>query len=78
MTPERVARGYRWAELMARVFETDVLECARCRGRLTLVAAIVQSRVIRVMLECIGLPVRAPPLAAARGPWQGALDLDGC
>jgi len=62
---------------MRGVFERDVLECARCKGRLALIATITQPSVIQRMLECIGLPARPPPLAPARGPWQEDLDFDG-
>ncbi len=63
--------------MMQRVFSRDVLECARCGGRLKLVATIVEAKVIAAILTCIGLPARAPPLARARIPWQGDLDFDG-
>jgi hypothetical protein len=75
--PERSPRAYSWADLMRRVFERDVLECARCQGRLALIATITQPSVIQAMLECIGLPARPPPLAPARGPWQEDLDFEG-
>ena len=72
--PKSGATGYRWAELMARVFEKDALECMRCGGRLKLVATINEASVIRAILECIGLSARPPPLGPARGPWQGELE----
>jgi len=31
---------YTWAELMKRVWEVDVLECHRCRGRMRIMAGI--------------------------------------
>jgi hypothetical protein len=71
--PERSPRACSWADLMRRVFERDVLECARCKGRLALIATITQPSVIQRMLECIGLPARPPPLAPARGRWQEEL-----
>jgi hypothetical protein len=33
--------------------------------------------VIEVMLTCIGLPARPPPIASARGPWQEELNFEG-
>ncbi len=72
-----LAPAWPWADLMRRVFEKDVLECARCKGRLALIATITQPSVIQRMLECIGLPARPPPLAPARGPWQEDLDFEG-
>ena len=53
-----------------------MLECARCQGRLALVAVITEPSVIQAMLGCIGLPARPPPLAPARGPWQEDLDFE--
>ena len=54
-----------------------MLECARCKGRLALIATITQPTVGQRILECIGLPARPPPLAPARAPWQEELDFEG-
>jgi hypothetical protein len=51
-----------WAELLQRVFEVDVLRCPRCGTSMRLVAAIEDPKVARKILECLGLPARAPPL----------------
>ncbi len=61
----RRPRNYSWAELMRRVFEVDVLECPRCRGRMRVLAAIVTPGAIRAILDCLDLPSRAPPVAPA-------------
>ena len=58
-------RNYAWAYLMMRVFELDVLEYPRCLGRMKIVAAIHSPDVIRKILNCLGLPSRAPPVAPA-------------
>jgi hypothetical protein len=58
-------RNYSWAELMRRVFEIDVLECPRCRGRMRVLAAIVMPDAINAILDCVDLPSRAPPGAPA-------------
>ena len=71
--PSRRPR-YGWAELMRRVFETDVLECPRCAGRMRLISTITQPEVIRAILECIGLPARPPPLSPSRGLDQAGFD----
>jgi hypothetical protein len=65
---------YSWAELMRRVFERDVLECPRCSGRMRLISTITQPEVIRAILECIGLPPRAPPIRPSRGLEQADFD----
>ena len=62
--PCRHGRNYTWAELMKRVWELDVLECPRCRGRMKIVAAINSPNAIQKILNCLGLPSRAPPIAA--------------
>jgi hypothetical protein len=58
-------RNYSWAELMRWVFEADVLECPACRGRMRILAAIHPPEATRAILECLGLPARAPPVAPA-------------
>jgi hypothetical protein len=63
--PHRHGRNYTWAELMKRVFEIDVLECPRCLGRMRILAAIHPPDATRKILECLGLPSRAPPVAPA-------------
>jgi hypothetical protein len=60
------ARRLAWAELMKRVFASDVLECPRCRGPMRILAAIHPPDTTSAILACLGLPVRAPPLAPAR------------
>ena len=58
-------RNYTWSELMKRVWELDVLECQRCCGRMRILAAIHRPDATRRILECLGLPSRAPPIAHA-------------
>jgi len=58
-------RNYTWAELMKRVWEVDVLACDRCGGRMRIMAAIHSPEAIRGILECLGLPSRAPPIYPA-------------
>jgi len=60
---ECLARG--WAELMRRVWAVDVLECSECHGRMRILAAIHSLEAIRAILDCLGLPSRAPPVAGA-------------
>ncbi len=64
--PTQRPRRLAWAELLRRVFAIDVLACPRCGGRLRLLAAIHSPDATRAILECLGLPARAPPTAAAR------------
>jgi hypothetical protein len=50
---------------MKRVWELDVLECPRCHGPMRLLAAIHPPDATRRILECLGLPSRAPPIVRA-------------
>ena len=50
---------------MKRVFLVDVLQCERCGGRMKILAAIHPPDTTEKILECLGLPSRAPPLAPA-------------
>jgi hypothetical protein len=43
----------------------DVLECNRCGGRMRILAAINRPEAIKAILECLGLPSRAPPISPA-------------
>lgn len=61
--PRRLA----WAELLKRVFAVDVLECPRCGERTRVLTASLPPDATRAILECLGLPSRAPPVIAA-GP----------
>lgn len=79
---ERVARRphWRWADLMRRTFDVDVLACRRCAGRMRLLATIENPAVVRKILEHLGLPTeitrplpaRAPPMQAELFPDQPA------
>jgi hypothetical protein len=58
-------RNYSWAQLLKRVFEIDVLKCPRCGSRMRILAAINPPEAIHRILDCLGLPTRPPPIAAA-------------
>jgi hypothetical protein len=68
------ARRLSWAQLLQRVFAVDAFVCPRCGDRMRLLAAIESPGVIRAILDCLGLPSRAPPLAPAE-PEPLALEL---
>jgi hypothetical protein len=48
-----------------RLQQADVLECPNCFGRTRIVYAIHPPDTIRKILDCLGLPSRPPPIAAA-------------
>ena len=60
----------------ARSFKIDVLECPRCQARLKIIATVTTPSAVKSILECLGLPARPPPLAAAREREQGELGFD--
>ena len=60
----RPSRYYSWSELMSRVFEIDVLLCPRCKaGPMRILAAIHPPMTTQAILNSLGLPTRAPPIA---------------
>ncbi|MCC7075343.1 MAG: transposase [Deltaproteobacteria bacterium] len=63
-----------WAAAFKRVFGTDVLTCARCGGRLVVLAFIEKLSAVRTILDHLGLPSTPLPLEKARGPPQAAWD----
>jgi hypothetical protein len=60
--------GWRWADLMRRVFALDVLACPRCGGRLRLIAVLEASDATARILRHLDLPPDVPPPAPARPP----------
>ncbi len=71
-----VARTYRipWADLLAKVFEIDVLACPECRGRMVLIAFIAEPTVAKRILDHLHLDSTGPPLVPARGGQAGCVD----
>ena len=63
-----------WAAALKRVFGVDVLQCARCGGRLVILAFIEKRSAVRSILEHLGLPAVPLPIEKARGPPQAAWD----
>jgi len=77
--PGRKAFRMAWAELLARVWEADVLTCSRCGGERRIIAAITKPMLICRILQHLGLSSlpRAPdphlcedrdPVVRARHP----------
>ena len=57
-----------WARRLKRVFDIDIEYCPRCGGRLQIIAAIVDPRVLAKILTHLHLPARAPPRLSVRAP----------
>jgi hypothetical protein len=51
-----------------RTFGFDVQACPRCQGRLELIALIEDPRVIRRILNHLGLPTEVPTARPVRSP----------
>jgi hypothetical protein len=43
-----------WVALLVRVFAVDVIQCARCQGRMRLIACIEEPDVARGILQHLG------------------------
>ena len=56
-----------WASLIQRVFLEDVLRCP-CGGRRRIHRSVTEPVAVVAILEHVGLPARAPPVAPARDP----------
>jgi hypothetical protein len=54
-----------WSELLLRVFREDVLQCP-CGGRRVVLAFVNDEKVVKKILEHLGLPTTGPPVAPAR------------
>jgi len=71
-----------WADLLQRVFGVEALRC-KCGHSMRVLAAITDPKVAKRILECMGLPPRAPPLAPARttglasDPWLDEAEAGG-
>jgi hypothetical protein len=59
-----------WASLLRRSFQVDVLECAKCGGRLRVLGEITDPAMVRLVLESLGMPTDAPRVARARDPTE--------
>ncbi len=57
-----------WSVLLRRTFDVDVLECAKCHGRLRVLGAVEDPLTARALLEQLGLPTDAPAQPRARDP----------
>ena len=58
-------KQYAWADLLKRVFAVDALKCEHCGGRMRILCAVNPPEAIRKILDCLGMPIRAPPTAPA-------------
>ena len=67
-TPARYRRP--WAQLLARIFDRQVLVCPHCQGPMNRIQLVDDPAVIHRILTHLGLPTSLPQVAAARDPPQ--------
>jgi hypothetical protein len=65
----------KWADLMRRVFNHDVLVCQHCQGPTKVIQVVDDPLVIAKICRHLGLPGTLPPVAPARGPPQQDFEL---
>ena len=61
------SRSIDWAELLTRIHDVDALACP-CGGRLHFIALVTERDTAQTILEAMGLPTEAPPIARAWSP----------
>ena len=64
-----------WASLLKRVFQIDILACAKCGDRMKVLAVIDQPDVVTKILGHLGMPTVPEGIAPARLP-KRQLDFD--
>ena len=64
----RTVRRLLWAELLQRVFAVDALRCPRCDGRMRVIATIIEAKVVKAILDALGLESAPPAVRPSRGP----------
>ena len=57
---------YLWLQLLARSYGVFPLKCSGCGGRVRLVGFNTEPATVRQILEHVGEPTSAPPIAPAR------------
>jgi hypothetical protein len=61
---------------LKRVFAVDVLKCARCDGRMRLLAVVDEPDAVKKILDHVGISSLPIDNAPARGPPQPAFTFD--
>lgn len=68
--PDSPRQTLNWAAALKRVWGIDIFECARCKGRVKILAFIEKPSTVKAILEHLHLPSVPLPLAKARDPPQ--------
>ncbi|MBF8262671.1 MAG: family transposase [Parachlamydiales bacterium] len=67
---------FRWAMLMARIFEVLPLCCPKCNHPMRIISFIQDEHSIRKILTHVNEPIQPPPIIPARGPPESEFDYD--
>jgi hypothetical protein len=67
---------FRWAMLLARIFEVLPLSCPKCNHPMRIISFIEDPHTIRKVLTHINEPTQPPPITQARGPPEPELNYD--
>jgi uncharacterized protein YbaR (Trm112 family) len=67
---------FRWAMLLARIFEVLPLCCPKCNHPMRIISFIEDPHTIRKILTHIDEPTEPPPIAPARGPPEPEFNYD--
>ena len=68
LTEQRKKTRISWARLLKRIFNIDVESCNLCGGKVRIISAIEDPKVIKKILDHVGIPSVAPAPKLARGP----------
>jgi len=68
LTTSQQASRMTWAQRLKRVFNIDIETCPECAGKVKVIASIEDPRVIKKILDHLGLDSRAPTPWNPRGP----------
>ena len=63
-----------WAKLLKRIFNIDIETCPHCGGKVKIIAAIEDPKVIKKILGHVGIPSKPPSPWPVRGPPK--IDMD--
>jgi hypothetical protein len=68
------SRRLRWPDLLRRTFDVDVLECAKCHGRIRGIETVVGRNTTRRILERLGIRLQLAYVAFCPLPSACGLD----
>ena len=68
LTEKKKKSRISWARLLKRIFKIDVETCNICGGKMRIIAAIEDPKVIKKILDHVGIASKAPMPWPARGP----------